>query len=62
MLTFAWYFWPAFWAMIGVGAVVTAALCLAVATVPGPGSRVRRQSAHGARQHHGPRLIRHVHA
>lgn len=62
MLTFAWYLWPAIWAMIGIGAVVTVALCLAIATVPGPGSRAHRVLARGSGRHHGVRPIRHAHA
>jgi hypothetical protein len=62
MVTFASYFWPTIWAMIGIGTVVTAALCLAIATVPSPRSRMPHGLARGSRQHHGPRLIRHAHA
>lgn len=61
MLTFAPYFWLAIWATIGIAALVTAALCVALAFVPSPHwSRL----AHGAaarrpRVHHG---VRHAHA
>jgi hypothetical protein len=63
MVTFAWYFWPVFWSMIGIGVVVTAALCLAIAILPAPhvSFRAHRPGALGARRH-GPRLAHHAHA
>jgi hypothetical protein len=33
-MVFATYFWPLFWTVIGVGAVVTVIVSLFVATVP----------------------------
>jgi hypothetical protein len=63
MVTFAPYFWPVIWSMIGIGAVVTAALCLVIAIMPGThvSFRVHRPGALGARQH-GLRLAHHGHA
>jgi hypothetical protein len=63
MLTFAWYFWPVLWSVIGGGAVLTVALCLIVARVPAPhlGTGVHRIRAHRARRQF--RLAhRHAHA
>jgi hypothetical protein len=63
MVMFAWYFWPVIWSMIGIGAVVTAALCLVIAIMPAPhvDFRVHRPGALGSRRH-GFRLARHAHA
>lgn len=62
MMTFAPYFWSAIWAMIAIGAVVTAALCLVVATLPGPHlfSRTHRAAEPGRRPHHGFHLAHHA--
>jgi hypothetical protein len=60
MLTLAGYFWPGFWAMIGVGVLVTAALCVALAILPSPRQRVHRIAA--VRPRHGLRLASHAHA
>jgi hypothetical protein len=58
MLTLAWYFWLVIWATIGGGALVTVALCLAIAVMPRP--HLHHTAA--ARPHHGFRPLRHAHA
>lgn len=60
MLTFAPCFWLAIWTTIGIAALVTAALCVALAFVPGPHwsrlpySATRRRAGlhHGVRRAH----------
>jgi hypothetical protein len=60
MLTLAGYFWPVIWATIGVGALVTAALSVALATASRPRQHVYRIAA--VRPRHGFRVARHAHA
>ncbi len=45
MLSFAADFWPAFWAVMAVAALVTVGLCFAIALVPAgrPGQRHRQR-------------------
>jgi hypothetical protein len=50
VLNIAADFWPAFWTILGVGAVLTVALCFAVAVIPLPGTR-----------HHQPPVRLHLH-
>ncbi len=63
MITLASYFWPTIWAMIGIAAVVTVALCLLIATLPGPrlSSRAHGVTTRSSRPYHGFRPARHVH-
>jgi hypothetical protein len=60
MLTLAGYFWPVIWATIGVGALVTAALSVALATASRPRPHVYRIAAVHPR--HGFRLASHARA
>ena len=63
MMTFAWYFWPAIWSAIGVGAAVTAALCLAIASAPGPRLGLRGHALSAPRSHRrGFQLAHHARA
>jgi hypothetical protein len=51
MLSFAADFWPVFWTILSVGAVVTVALCFTVAVISLPETR----------RHHQPPVRLHLH-
>jgi hypothetical protein len=51
VLSLAADFWPVFWTILSVAAVMTVALCFAVAVTPLPGTR----------RHHQPPVRLHLH-